>query len=62
MYDACAAPLALARLTPRAQQRQILMTATLSEDGQLTIRMAPEGARILPFAGLPAGASIAGEL
>lgn len=50
------------RLTPRAQQRQVLMTATLSEDGQLTIRMTPEGARILPFAGLPAGASIAGEL
>lgn len=50
------------RLTPRTQRRKLLMDATLSEDGKLTIRMTPDGARTLPFAGLPAGGSIAGEL
>ncbi|MFL9842659.1 hypothetical protein ABS767_16935 [Sphingomonas sp. ST-64] len=50
------------RVTPRAQRRQVLLDATLAENGALTLRMTPDGARVLPFAGLPGGASIAGEL
>lgn len=47
------------RVTPMAQQRQELVTATLAEDGGFNVTMTPEGAVMLPFAGIPGGASIA---
>lgn len=50
------------RIAPATQRRQTLMDATLSEDGQLSFRMTADGARILPFTGMPAGVSIAGQL
>ncbi|WNO55128.1 type II secretion system protein N [Stakelama saccharophila] len=46
------------RLTPMAQRRREFVTATLAEDGTLRATMTPAGAGALPFAGLPAGASI----
>lgn len=50
------------RLTPEAQRRRTLVEAVLNENGALTIRMTPEGATALPFVGLPAGASIQGQI
>ncbi|WP_447724153.1 hypothetical protein [Sphingomonas koreensis] len=50
------------RITPAAQRRQMLMDATLGEDGALSFRMTPDGARILPFTGMPGGATIGGAL
>lgn len=50
------------RVTPAAQRRQTLVDATLSEDGKLSIRMTADGARVVPFTGIPAGATIEGEL
>lgn len=50
------------RITPTAQRRQLLMDATLGEDGKLSFRMTADGARILPFTGMPAGATIEGAL
>ena len=50
------------RVTPMAQRRQTLIDATLSEDGTLSLTLTQDGARVLPFAGLPAGATIKGEL
>lgn len=50
------------RVTPAAQRRQVLLDATLGEDGKLSFRMTADGTRILPFTGLPAGATIEGEL
>lgn len=50
------------RITPAAQRRQLLMDATLSEGGKLSFRMTQDGARILPFTGLPAGVAIESEL
>lgn len=50
------------RLAPAAQRRATLMTITLEENGTVEITMTPEGARILPFVGMPPGASIKGEI
>lgn len=50
------------RIAPATQRRQTLVDATLSEDGKLSVRMTADGARILPFTGLPAGATIEGLL
>lgn len=50
------------RITPATQRRQTLVDATLGEDGKLSFRMTPDGARILPFTGMPAGATIEGSL
>lgn len=50
------------RVAPAAQRRQTLIDATLSDEGALSLRLTPDGARILPFIGLPAGAAIAGQL
>ncbi|MEG3179693.1 type II secretion system protein N [Sphingomonas sp. LT1P40] len=50
------------RITPATQRRQTLIDATLSEGGQLSVRITDDGARVLPFVGMPAGATIAGEL
>jgi hypothetical protein len=38
------------------------MEATLGEDGRLSIHMTADGARILPFTGMPAGATIEGAM
>ncbi|MCP3728809.1 hypothetical protein M9978_00050 [Sphingomonas sp. MG17] len=50
------------RITPAAQRRQTLVDATLSDDGALSLRLTADGARLLPFIGLPAGVAIAGQL
>lgn len=50
------------RIAPAAQRRQTLIDATLSEDGRLSIRMTPEGARLLPFTGMPGGTTVEGLL
>lgn len=50
------------RITPATQRRQLLMDATLAEDGKLSLHMTPDGARILPFTGMPAGATIEGVM
>lgn len=50
------------RIAPATQRRQTLVDATLSEDGALSLRMTPDGARVLPFVGIPGGATITGEL
>lgn len=50
------------RIAPATQRRQTLLDATLSEEGELSLTLTADGARVLPFIGLPAGASIAGEL
>ena len=50
------------RIAPATQRRQTLMEATLGEDGRLSIHMTADGARILPFTGMPAGATIEGAM
>ncbi len=49
-------------LTPRAQQRRILLDATLAEGGGLDFSLTPEGAALMPFVGLPGGTRMQGEL
>ncbi len=48
------------RLTPDAQRRRTLMDATLGEQGTLGFAMTGDGAAMLPFTGLPAGAKVEG--
>ncbi len=50
------------RVAPFAQRMKTLLTATLGEDGTLATSTTPEGAAILPFVGLPGGASIQGQM
>jgi hypothetical protein len=50
------------RLAPMAQRRKVLFTAELAEDGTLDMGMTPEGAAMMPFVGLPAGARIQGKM
>jgi hypothetical protein len=50
------------RIAPATQRLQTLIDATLTEDGALTVRMTSDGARVLPFVGMPAGASISGQI
>jgi hypothetical protein len=50
------------RLVPATQRRRTLMTLVLGEDGTLDVGMTPDGARALPFVGLPSGGSIRGEI
>jgi hypothetical protein len=50
------------RIAPSEQRRQTLIDATLSDDGLLSLRLTADGARLLPFIGMPAGASIGGQL
>lgn len=50
------------RVAPMGQRRKTLVDATLSEAGTLDVRMTADGAQQLPFAGVPAGASIRSEL
>lgn len=50
------------RLAPSQQRRRTLMTVVLTEAGQVTITMTPDGAQTLPFTAMPPGASISGEI
>ncbi len=50
------------RVAPSAQRLKTLLTAVLAEDGALDISMTPDGAAILPFVGLPAGARVQGQM
>jgi hypothetical protein len=50
------------RLAPATQRRRTLMTIVLDESGTVEFGMTPDGARTLPFVGLPAGATIKGEI
>lgn len=50
------------RIVPAAQRRQTLLEATLGENGRLSLRMTEDGVRVLPFVGMPAGATIEGAL
>ncbi|MHA6720826.1 hypothetical protein ACX40Y_15430 [Sphingomonas sp. RS6] len=50
------------RITPATQRRQTLFDAVLSEDGTLDLGLTADGARTLPFIGLPGGARIQGKL
>lgn len=45
-------------LTPATQRRQVLVDATLAEDGALAVSLTPAGAATLPFIGLPGGAAL----
>jgi hypothetical protein len=49
-------------LAPLGQRRRILMNATLTPEGRLSLRVTPEGARILPFATPPGGMAMETEL
>lgn len=49
------------RLVPDDQRRRTLMDATINEDGTLRFAMTGDGAAMLPFTGLPAGASVQGS-
>ena len=49
-------------LTPADQRRRVLMTIVIADAGTVEITMTPDGAQLLPFAGLPPGASIKGEM
>lgn len=50
------------RLAPLTQRRKILFSAELSEDGTIDMGLTPEGAAMMPFAGLPGGARIQGKM
>lgn len=50
------------RLVPATQRRRTLMTIVLTEAGAVTVGMTAEGAAALPFVGMPAGATIAGQI
>lgn len=45
-------------LAPTTQRRQTLLTMVLGEDGSVEATLTPEGAKVLPFVGLPPGGSI----
>lgn len=49
-------------LSPADQRRRTLMTVVLGEDGTLDLMLTPDGAQVLPFIGLPPGASIKGTM
>lgn len=49
------------RLVPANQRRKTLMDATIEEDGSLRFALTGDGAATLPFAGIPAGASVQGS-
>ncbi|WP_346344763.1 hypothetical protein [Sphingomonas sp. dw_22] len=50
------------RLAPMTQRRKLLLDANLDEDGTIDLGLTPEGAALLPFAGLPGGARIQGAM
>ncbi len=52
----------LIRIAPMTQRRRTLVTLELAESGAVDISVTPEGATMMPFLGLPAGARIQGEM
>ncbi|MFV0625556.1 type II secretion system protein N [Sphingomonas sp. ac-8] len=50
------------RLAPQTQRRQTLVDATLAEDGAYRMTLTGDGARALPFTGLPAGVTVESRL
>ena len=52
----------LVRIAPMAQRRRTLATLELAEGGMVDISVTPEGAAMMPFIGLPAGARIQGQM
>jgi hypothetical protein len=52
----------LIRIAPMAQRRRTLVTLELAEDGSVDLSVTPDGATMMPFIGLPAGARIQGQM
>jgi hypothetical protein len=52
----------LIRIAPMAQRRRTLVTFELSESGAVDLSVTPDGATMMPFLGLPAGARIQGQM
>ncbi|AQR75759.1 hypothetical protein BXU08_07885 [Sphingomonas sp. LM7] len=52
----------LIRIAPMAQRRRTLVTLELEENGTLDLSITPDGATMMPFLGLPAGARIQGQM
>jgi hypothetical protein len=52
----------LIRIAPMTQRRKVLVTAELAEDGTLDFGVTPDGAAMMPFLGMPAGARIQGRM
>ncbi|UZK67464.1 hypothetical protein [Sphingomonas sp. M1-B02] len=50
------------RIAPTGQRRKTLVNLNLSEDGTVDLGVTPDGAAMLPFIGLPAGARIQGGM
>lgn len=50
------------RLAPATQPLNTLLNATLGEDGTLTVSLTPDGQRMMPFIGLPAGVPFKGKM
>ena len=46
------------RLAPMTQRRKVLLEATLAESGAIDLSVTPDGAAMLPFLGVPAGARL----
>ncbi len=46
------------RLAPQAQRRRVLVDAALGEDGTARFTVTPDGAAVLPFAGMPPGIAV----
>jgi hypothetical protein len=52
----------LIRIAPMTQRRRTLVTLELAEEGAVDLSVAPDGAAMMPFLGLPAGARIQGQM
>lgn len=50
------------RLAPATQRLKLLVSATLQEDGAIDIAVTRDGAEMLPFLGVPAGARLQGRM
>jgi hypothetical protein len=50
------------RIAPMTQRRQVLVNAELSEGGAVDLSVTPDGARAMPFLGLPGGVHLQGEM
>lgn len=50
------------RIAPMAQRRRTLVTLELAEEGAVDLSVSPDGATMMPFLGLPAGARIQGQM
>jgi hypothetical protein len=50
------------RVAPAAQRLKRLVNGTLTENGELTVSLTPEGADMMPFVGLRAGVPVKGQM